>query len=393
MARRFQSGSISQMGSWYVLRFRQDVGDERKQTYLRVCPVNGPNRLSRAARRRRAEELMEQAGVNSVETFNVIHGETFRERADAFLREAATRRRDPVKPATLATWESCLAKYLNPAIGDLPLASITNGALKRLVASLDKSGLGARAIQLYTGFMKLVIASAVDPDSGDQLYPRKWNHDFVDMPIVRNQKQPTFTEETMSAIAKEPRGRYQALFTLLGATGMRIGEALGLDIKQIDLEHRVIKITQSAWRSKIQRPKTHAATREFDITVAVAEMLKTFIGDRTKGLLFPSRNGLPLGQSNISRRHLHPVLKKVGAVKTSFHAFRRFRTTWLRKQRTPEDLIRLWLGHAEASITDSYSKLKDDLQYRQKEAERSGIGFEIYPIVRTVRTFQKAVAV
>jgi hypothetical protein len=173
MARRFQTGSEAKMGSWYVVRFRQDDGDERKQTYVRVCPVKEPGRLSRAARRRRAEELMQQAGVNSVETFNATHGETFRERAEAFLREAATRRRDPAKPATLATWESCLAKYLNPAIGELPLASITNGSLKQLVASLHKSGLGARAIQLYTGFMKLVIASAVDPDSGDQLYPRK----------------------------------------------------------------------------------------------------------------------------------------------------------------------------------------------------------------------------
>jgi integrase len=236
-----------------------------------------------------------------------------------------------VKPATLATWESCLAKYLNPAIGELPLASITNGALKQLVASLHKSGLGARAIQLYTGFMKLVIASAVDPDSGDQLYPRKWNHDFADMPIVYNQKQPTFTEETMSSIAKEPRGHYQLLFSLLGATGIRGGEALGLPISNINLESRVIKITQSAWRSKIQRPKTYAATHEIDVTVAVAEMLKTFIGDR-KGFLFQSRNGLPLSQSNISRRHLHPVLKEVGAGKTSFHAFRRYRTTSYKRE-------------------------------------------------------------
>ena len=324
MARRFQSGSISQMGSWYVVRFRQDVGDERKQTYVRICSVNGPDKLPKAARRRRAKELMEQAGVNSVETFNAMHGETFRERADAFLREAATRRCDPVKPATLATWESCLAKYLNPAVGDLPLASFTSGVLKQLVTRLDKSGLGPRAIQLYTGFMKLVVASAVDPDSGDQLYPRKWNHEFADMPIVHHQKQPTFTEETMSSIAKEPRGQYQALFSLLGATGMRIGEALGLNISNINLETRVIKIKQSAWRSDIQLPKTGAAIRVIDVTMQVAEILKTLIGDRTAGLLFQSRNGLPLSQSNISRRHLHPVLKKVGAAKTSFHAFRRF---------------------------------------------------------------------
>jgi hypothetical protein len=107
MARRFQSGSISQIGSWYVVRFRQDVGDERKQTYVRVCPVNGPNKLSRAARRRRVEELMQQAGVNSVETFNATHGETFRERADAFLRATPATGWLASDAVIFTTWPNC----------------------------------------------------------------------------------------------------------------------------------------------------------------------------------------------------------------------------------------------------------------------------------------------
>jgi len=58
-------------------------------------------------------------------------------------------------------------------------------------------------------------------------------------------------------------------------------------------------------------------------------------------------------------------------------AFRRFRTTWLRKQRAPEDLIRFWLGHANRSVTDRYSKLKEDVTFRKKIAEQVGIGFEL----------------
>ena len=33
------------------------------------------------------------------------------------------------------------------------------------------------------------------------------------------------------------------------------------------------------------------------------------------------------------------------------------RTTLLRKNRAPEDLIRFWLGHADETVTDGYSKL------------------------------------
>ena len=32
----------------------------------------------------------------------------------------------------------------------------------------------------------MVIASAVN-EEGEEIYPRKWNHDFVGMPILRRQ--------------------------------------------------------------------------------------------------------------------------------------------------------------------------------------------------------------
>jgi integrase len=70
-------------------------------------------------------------------------------------------------------------------------------------------------------------------------------------------------------------------------------------------------------------------------------------------------------------------LEELGVEKTGFHAMRRFRTTWLRKQRTPEDLIRFWLGHAKSSMTDAYSKLSDDIEYRREVAEKIGTGFTV----------------
>ncbi len=62
---------------------------------------------------------------------------------------------------------------------------------------------------------------------------------------------------------------------------------------------------------------------------------------------------------------------------------RRFRTTWLRKQRTPEDLIKYWLGHSKKqSVTDQYSKLSDDLNYRLEEAGKIGTGFTVPMVMR-----------
>jgi predicted RecB family nuclease len=45
---------------------------------------------------------------------------------------------------------------------------------------------------------------------------------------------------------------------------------------------------------------------------------------------------------------------------------------------SPEDLIGLWLGHAELSVTDLYARqLREDVAFRQEWAERCGLGFEL----------------
>jgi len=63
--------------------------------------------------------------------------------------------------------------------------------------------------------------------------------------------------------------------------------------------------------------------------------------------------------------------------KLGFHAFRRFRVTHIRKNMVPEDLIRSWIGHAQKTATDEYSKLKHDVRFRKHVAESVGLGFNL----------------
>src|SRR5258708_3012880 len=201
----------------------------------------------------------------------------------------------------------------------------------------------------------------------------------IHLPEVKNQRQPTFTSAVMEAIAGGSKGREQVLFVVLGATGMRIGEPLGLEIdKNVSRDFSALHIRQKAWRGQIQPfLKSENGNRDIDPPTSIAAMLKEFSGDRTSGLLFCSKNGLPLLQSNVLRLPLHPLLKRLKQPTMGAHAFRRFRTTWLRKQHAPEDLVRYWLGHANKSVTDGYSKLKEDVTFRKKAAEQVGIDFEL----------------
>lgn len=63
--------------------------------------------------------------------------------------------------------------------------------------------------------------------------------------------------------------------------------------------------------------------------------------------------------------------------KAGFHAFRRFRATHLRTMNVPEEIVRFWLGHADKTITDRYSKMAEDTDNRRKWSELAGLGFEV----------------
>lgn len=97
-------------------------------------------------------------------------------------------------------------------------------------------------------------------------------------------------------------------------------------------------------------------------------MLQEFIGDRKVGLVLGTATGRPDTQQNIIKRALHPAEERAGVVTCSFHAFRRFRVRWLRKQLRnrviTEDLLRFWIGHSDRNITDKYSKVKEDVEFR-----------------------------
>jgi hypothetical protein len=118
----------------------------------------------------------------------------------------------------------------------------------------------------------------------------------------------------MTGLATYRHSREQMLFVLAGAGGLRIGEALGIEIdKHLSADCSTITVEQKARRGRVERRvKSVNAKREVDLHPAVASLLKGFIGIRTTGFLFETRNGTALTLTNVLRRHLHPVLKELG---------------------------------------------------------------------------------
>jgi integrase len=389
MSRRSgQNGCIQEDGKWYVVRFWKDVAGQEKRQRVRerICPISGSGRLSASERKHKAKEIIAASGADTAEHFETVvrsnHGITFRGQAEIWLEQMENRKRKPVAPSTLMTWRCCLENWLNPNVGNMPLDNIKNLALKNLGIKMVEGGLGESAIRGYTNVVKMVVASAVN-EEGEELYPRKWNHSFIDLPRITKPRQPCFKSEVVAGIVAGARKeKYQLFFALCGGTGLRFGEVLGIKVQDISPDCSTIKIVQKAWRSQIHKfLKTDSGSREIDLCPPLASMLKEYL-DKRQGtlksdLLFQSKSGKPLHQSNILRRTLHPILEDLDELTCGCHAFRRFRVTHLRKNGVPEDLIHFWLGHAGKTVTDDYSKLKDDLEFRKEVAVRVGLGFEL----------------
>jgi integrase len=338
---------------------------KRRTVSLGIC-------ATKSMARQRLREYLEREGVNSKQAFqqNTAPAVTFRQQAEWWLESLRNRGRRPLKPATISGWRDALNAWLLPIIGNNLLSGVSNGVVRKLVEKMSEAGLSAKTIVNYVQVVKLVVASFVDQE-GEQIYPRKWNHDFIQLPVVCKEKQhrPTVTEADLGAILPGVKTKYAVLFALLAGTGLRIGEALALRRTDFGPDCRVLHVRRSIWRGREQEPKTSNATRAVDIPETLACVVRSYIAG-ISGYLFATAQGDPLQQRNVLRV-LHGV-KRVG-----FHAFRRFRLTWLRKNGVPKDLERYWMGHAPEDVGDLYSKLKDDVAFRQSWVERTGLGFEL----------------
>jgi hypothetical protein len=168
---------------------------------VRICPVSGPGSLNKFELKRRVKEIIAEFDANSETVFKqaeaVNLGTTFKEQAERWLQTVQTRKRNPIKPRTADAWTGYL-KYINQQIGEMPLSEVNNLAVKEFVAKMsaeEKKGrprFAPKSITNYVQVIEMVVGSALN-DNGEAVYPVKWNHNFMDLPQVGEQKKPAFT--------------------------------------------------------------------------------------------------------------------------------------------------------------------------------------------------------
>ena len=164
-------------------------------------------------------------------------------------------------------------------------------------------------------------------------------------------------------------GNYQmfALMRLLVFSGMRIGEALGLEFKHIDFDNGVIRVRQTAVtrksRDELQTPKTLSSIRDIDIDKETAAILRRQILERKKARLaaggswgnadfvFTRSNGRYL-RYGTAWYQFKKLIKTAGITKEATpHILRHTHASLLAESGATLEQIQARLGHSNDEIT------------------------------------------
>ena len=192
---------------------------------------------------------------------------------------------------------------------------------------------------------------------------KKWGHHSgenpvsgVDLPekVPASKKQALNPDQVVRllAVLKEPV-RTMVLLAIL--TGLRVGEILGLRWQDVDLDRGELRVEQSFYRGCLGSPKTKGSRRTLPLPAALRRVLASHscrsVRINAESLVFASRKGTALSDTNLLNRHLKPAGRHIGAPWLSWHTFRRRHATLLQLAGGSAKDAQAQLGHSHITIT------------------------------------------
>lgn len=271
------------------------------------------------------------------------------------------------KPSTQQTTRSYLIR-LNQDFGDMILPDISGEVVQRWVSG-QKSA--PKTVRNLVGQMSSMWAKA-----------RAWGYalhdpfESITLPAPVLVEKPCLTAEQARSIIRASDEPYRAMFWVVAETGMRGGEVCGLFVNDVDFARGLIHVRRSAWKGKLQTPKTGNAVRTFAISPELSEHLKEFIKasdglctDPYK-LLFHTSDGCPMNNEQIVARVFKPLCRKLGfdGHRVGLHALRHGSASALDSLGVPMSVRQERLGHADASTTMGYTHALGQDHRRAAEA-------------------------
>lgn len=139
-----------------------------------------------------------------------------------------------------ATWTRLIA----PALGDLRLTSLTRGHCQELVDDLNRRGLAPGSVRSHVQMLSGMLEAAV----ADGVIDRNVARNLI-LPTLHRDEQTLWTADQVRAfLASVKDAPLYPMWVLQVTCGLRIGEALALTWRDIDLDAGFVTIRRTVQR-------------------------------------------------------------------------------------------------------------------------------------------------
>lgn len=286
-----------------------------------------------------------------------------------------------LKLQTIRTYEA-LKKRAYAYLGHMRLDKITVRTIQKFVSILSGNascnekagmpipdgGLAPKTVRNYVTFISTVFDYAVKLQM-IQTNPCR----NVTLPKLTTKDRSVYTLEEVQAMLtffeeeSETNMKYVIFFTLAAFTGLRRGELLGLEWKDIDWDNHLISVERpSAWTKEkgiyTDTPKTDSSVRIIKIPDVIIEKLREYkkwqdeykVSMGSKWIehdrLFTKVNGEPMGLRS-PYKFYEKFCERTGLRFVNIHSFRHFNASIMILKGVDVKTVQACLGHNDATTT------------------------------------------
>ena len=322
----------------YTVRFRDPANHQQQKTFKRKVDAE---RFRNAVETAKDQGTYVDARAGNV-TFTVIADRWLATRID---RARSTRDRD----------RSYLRSLILPTFGDRAIKSIRPSEVETWLASMDKApNTKGRALQ--------ILRNVFDLARRDRLIASNPAADVRPPPMKPLRAGRALTDGEMKTIivaAEDVDERTAVIVHLMGRCGLRIGEALALRHRDVDLDSKTITVATTMSRQEGIRPVKGRVRedqgRVIPIPSDVAERLRYHFNQRPVsnigGFIVTSPRGGPLNYNNWRARVWVKITRHIDFDVTP-HDLRRTAATrlFLVDRWTPAE-VQAFMGHLDPRVT------------------------------------------
>ncbi len=388
--------NIRKRGDTYQIRVSNGYNDHGKQIVKSKTWKPAPGMTKRQIENelnRQAVWFEEEVTTGHIKPTNI----KFEEFAEKWYTEYA--------PQNLKRSTYAIMGYMRPrvysTIGQLKVDKITRNIVQRFVDDLHANGtsmrtgrkLSEKTVIHHLTFVSDVMEYAVMLD----MIPANPCHG-VKKPRVRVKEKRIYTMQEAARLLKLMETapiKYKALVTLGIYSGLRRAELLGLEWRDIDMEHEVISVRRTSnhtikdgnYTDTTKSEKSMRSLKLPTIVFGVLKELKLYneaqkekLGSKwvDSDLLFLKWNGEPMG-INTSYEWLREFCEQNHIAFTGVHGLRHFNTSALINEGVDAVLASHALGHSAVSTTtNTYCHVFAEAQAKIGDAIASALDFDKY---------------